>query len=326
VAVAHKRVFLSCLSLCLLILVLALAFARPALAASDDAPAQVDGYGGGEYSAVSALDAPDDAPAQAADDLRAVAGTDETVIFWNGGTAGQPGYTWIFNGLDISKQEAARLTSLDLGIVLTVGDADGSGAPDTLMLAFSHEGELPLPARLSVALPANFEGTSLSLFSFDERSGAYGLEAFELAVQDGSVSFKVTGTHARALSSLDLTAKTGAIAPMPLEAGAPGGNEPVPAVTPVPAAGQGTAPFLPPTLESIMMALAAACALAVVLDIVFDLRHRYRAAIAATQRGWPASTFALEDIPSLDELMTEAEEPPDEPAETEEPNDETTDS
>jgi len=319
VAVAHKRVFLSCLVLCLLILVLALAFARPALAASDDAPAQVDSYGGGEYNALSALDAPDDAPAQAADDLRAVAGTDETVIFLSGGTAEKLGYSWAFNGLDISEQDAARLTSLDLGIVLTVGDADGSGAPDTLMLAFSHEGELPLPARLSVALPANFEGTSLSLFSFDERSGAYGLEAFELAVQDGSVSFKVTSTHARALSSLDLTAKTGAIAPMPLGAAAPGGPGPAPAATPVPAAGQGDAPFSPSLPLSILVGLAAASALAVVLDIIFDLRHRYRAAIAATQRGWPASTFALEDIPSLDELMTEAEEPPDEPTGAEEP-------
>jgi hypothetical protein len=258
-----------------------------------------------------AFPAPSDAATQAADRLRAVAGTDETVTFWSGDTAERPDYTWTFNGRDISKAQAASLTSLDLDIVLSAEDADGSGTPDTLILAFSYEGELPLPARISVAVPDNFDANRLSLFAFDEQNGTFDREMDGLVVQDGYVTFSAMRMHTRALSSADLTTQAGAIPPMPLSSESSDSGEPEPASTPETASASIIEPdsplasaFSPPAPLLIALGLVVVCVLAAILIV----RYRRRAAIAAMQEGWQASEVAFEDIPSLDELI-EVEEP-----------------
>jgi hypothetical protein len=283
--VVYKREFISGLALCLLSFVLALVFVHPALAAQSDAAIQ------------------------AADRLRAIAGTDETVTFWNGGTKERPSYTWTFNGRDLSKQQAAALTSLDLEVALSAGDADDSGMPDTLILAFSHEGELPLPAQLSVLLPTNLEGSRLSLFYFDERNGVFTREIHELAVEDGYATFAIRSVYPRVLSTIDLTLWTGAITPVPLETEA--FDEPVSTLeleeVPVPTTEQNDALFsafsLPVPLL-IALSLSVACVLAIALVVHF----RRRTAIAVMQKGWRESEVTFEEIPSLDELI-EVEEP-----------------
>jgi hypothetical protein len=279
-AVVHKRKFIGGLALCLLVLALTLIPVRFALAAPNDAAVQV------------------------ADQLRAVAETDETVTFWSGGTAERPHYTWTFNGLDISKRRAAELTSLDLDIALSAGDADGSGMPDTLMLAFSYEGELPLPAQISVLLPGDFEGNRPSLFYFDEQNGIFSREIYELTVEGDYATFVIRSVYPRALSSIDLTMWTGTITPVPLETGEV--DEPDSTLdleeTPTPTSEPRNAPF---SVFSLPMPLLIGLGLAVICAFVLLLvvHFRRRAAIAAMQKGWQLTKVSFEDIPSLDELI-----------------------
>jgi hypothetical protein len=283
----HKRKSAGALALlCLLLLALMLPLPHPAFAASNDAAINV------------------------ADRLRAVAGTNETVTFWSGGTAEQPHYTWTFSGRDLSRQQAAELTSLDLGIALTLGDADASGAPDTIMLAFSHEGELPLPAQISVLLPANFEGDHPSLFSSDEQNGIFSREVYELAAEDGYVNFLIMSAYPRALSSIDLTMHTGVIEPIPGETD--GTDSLTPAPSPDENLSSGTELggfsfdiFALPT----PLLVGLGCAVACVFVIILVVHLRRRAAIAAMQKGWQATKVAFEEIPSLNEMM-DLEEPP----------------
>jgi hypothetical protein len=302
--VVHREKFVGCLALCLLAFVLALFFACPALAA------------------------PSDAATQAADRLRVIAGTDESVTFWTGGTKERPDYTWTFRGQDISKREAESLTSLDLDIALSAGDADDSGTPDTLVLAFSHEGELPLPAQISVLLPVDFEKSNMSLFYFDDRSGAFFPEISELTAVDGYVTFGVRAAYPRAISTIDLAMWTGTIAPVPLERGTPDELAPTPDSAADPATDPATGPATEfeetptPTADTaepgsaafdmsslpIPLFIALGFAVVCVCAIALVVHYRRRASIAAMQKGWQPSELVFEDIPSLDDPI-EVEEP-----------------
>jgi hypothetical protein len=251
-----------------------------------------------------ALAAPSDASVQAAERLREVAGTDESVTFWSGGTAASPAYTWSFSGRELSREQAASLASLDLGIAVSSFDADGSGGPDTLLLDFSHEGPLPAPALVSVAVPeALGTGAGLALFAYDEQKASFTEAQQAVQTQGGYASFALTHCSLWALSALDLAAL-----PAPVQAGAGGVPAPgsVPAADGVPAPGAALEQpaFSVPPSALVTVPLAA---LGVVL-ITCVLRHRRRRELAAMQQGWAASGLGFEGIPSLDEPM-DIEEP-----------------
>jgi hypothetical protein len=179
-------------------------------------------------AAAPAFAAPSDASATVAERLREVAGSTESVTFWSGGTAERPAYTWTFEGRELSREQLGSLDALDLGITSTTEDADGSGTADTLVLGFSHEGALPAPARISLAVPEGLEGlggrgdlegrgdtgggSGLGLFAYDGQRGSFtGIES-DLPVEDGYVSFTLTHCSVWALSTIDLSASGAASA------------------------------------------------------------------------------------------------------------------
>jgi hypothetical protein len=264
----------------------------------------------------SALAAPSDASVQAAERLREVAGTNESVTFWSGGTAASPAYTWAFSGQELSREQAASLTSLDLGITVTALDTDGSDGPDTLILDFSHEGPLPAPALVSVAIPeAPGMKADLALFAYDGQRASFTEAQQTVQTQGGYVSFTLTHCSLWALSTLDL-----ATLPSPLQVAA--GSVPTPGNVSV-ADGVSTAGSVPSTgtvpvpgtaLEQTASAVPSfilVTASLIALGVVFAtcaLRYRRRRELAAMQQGWVASKLDFEDIPSLDELM-DMEEP-----------------
>ncbi|MDR1082762.1 MAG: hypothetical protein LBL27_02705 [Coriobacteriales bacterium] len=249
-----------------------------------------------------------DASIQAAERLRTIAGTTESVTFWSGGTAERPEYTWTFMGQELPKEQAAALTSLDLEIALTADDANGDGAFDTLMLDFAHEGLLPAPALISVIMPDGLDGKGgLTLFTFDERTASFTENQRGLVAADGYVSFHLTHCSRWALSTVDLTLPASqrlgdTAAP---EAAAVTPTEATPtASAPQAAASQQTFPFGLPVPALIAIPALAVSALVVILVI----RHRRRVELAAMQQGWNTSELVFEDIPSIDELV-DIEEP-----------------
>jgi hypothetical protein len=240
-----------------------------------------------------------DASVQAAERLREVAGSGEDVTFWSGGTPERPAYTWTFSGRELPREQAASLTSLDLGIATATDDADGNGTPDTLVLDFSHEGPLPAPALIAVAVPSGLEAEGgYALFSFDGQTGAFTEAQGGLVPVDGYVSFYLTHCSRWALSGIDLSAPVKAPLPAPAAAGAFGT---VPLEAPP---GQAPAPF--PAARTLLP--AALCLGAAALAAALAVRHRRRRELAAMQQGWAVPALAFEDIPSIGELL-DIEEP-----------------
>jgi hypothetical protein len=259
---------------------------------------------------------PSDAAVEVVERLRAVAGSDESVTFWSGGTAEHPTYTWTFSGQELSHEQMASLSALELGIVLSEGDADGDGVPETLMLNFAHEGALPAPALITIAVPEEIgAAAALSPYRFSAQAAGYLKCPWEISAGEGLVSFSLSSCSELALSAVDLSAYSAAVLPLSSGAAAfldtPTGQEQylsaAQSATGIEAwgvsLGQSVSALLSPTLLIGLGALVLGALLAFGV-----LRHRRKAQVAAMQQGWAASTLAFEDIPSLEELI-EVEEP-----------------
>ncbi|MDR2108569.1 MAG: hypothetical protein LBP28_03800 [Coriobacteriales bacterium] len=276
----------------------------------------------------------DDPAALVSARLAAVAGTDEDITFWAGNDAEHPAYTWTFNGLELDRLRAAGLPPLDLGIALLPLALDGD-AIDALELSFKHNGNLPAPATLRIALPASL-GTAeaLSLYRRDELSGAYELEQKELAVQGGYVSIPLTHCAGLVLfGGSSLPATVALPAPVATPASVPVATSSVPAaaapalVTDATAAASVASGAMPASFDAGVAALdkgsfpslpwlLSACATAAVLCAAAAAcvvhRRRRKEAVAEMQAGWVSEGFTSEislcDLPSIDELMEDLEE------------------
>jgi hypothetical protein len=250
-----------------------------------------------------------DAAVQVAERLRAIAGTAESVTFWSGGTAERPEYTWTFSGQDIAREQAASLVSLDLGISVSAEDADNTGAPDTLALDFAHDGALPAPALVSVALPEDFDAAgSLALFSFDEQTGAYTELQRGFPVEDGYVSFYLTYCSRLTLSTVDLALPASQRTESPAgstDALPTSSTEIEPTASPEAASADQQSAFLGIPLPVLIVAPLLVVSAFVAILVV---RRRRRAELAIMQQGWNTSELVFEDIPSIDELL-DIEEP-----------------
>jgi hypothetical protein len=154
---------------------------------------------------------------QVSERLAAIAGRDETISFEATDTDSSFTCTWIFNGLDIAPEQMRSTSSLDLGIDIRPKGIVGH-ATDSLVLDFAHEGALPAPAILSVALPPSLvPAESLSLYAFDERAQRYVLLQGDLVSTGGLVSFSITHCSALVLSVADLAALGEGVGPLPLD-------------------------------------------------------------------------------------------------------------
>jgi hypothetical protein len=146
-----------------------------------------------------------------AEKLLSIAGTDEEMTFWYGGTRDRPDYSWTFGGSALDGNALVPAEGLDLRIDLS---ANGTGlvarlledSDRTLLLDCAHSGPLPAPATLYVAAPAYLnEGQALSLYAYDEQAGAFVRRLDGLRVTDAYIAFEIDHCSTLALSADDLT-------------------------------------------------------------------------------------------------------------------------
>jgi hypothetical protein len=265
--------------------------------------------------ACPAFGATPDVAAQAAERLRAVAGTSESVTFWSGTAAEHPSYTWTFEGHDLSREQAMSLTSLELGITVTATDTDGSGAPDALILSFASKEPLLSPATVAVALPEGFESTgNLSLFGLDATGSVLSELQRGLTVNAGYASFVIINRSTLALSAKDLGLLASSVSSVGedeagFDAGATSPDTErtthiEPSVLPSGSSVGQLSALSPSVLISITVVLLGA------LLAALYVHRRRRAELAVMQKSWQSSELVFEDIPSLGELMDiEIEEP-----------------
>ncbi|MDR2108570.1 MAG: hypothetical protein LBP28_03805, partial [Coriobacteriales bacterium] len=155
----------------------------------------------------------------AAAKLSFVAGTDEEMTLWYGGTVDHPDYSWTFQGAALDSTALATAGELDLGITVS---ARGTGlvasllegSDKTLVLDFAHFGSLPAPAVIYVAAPAYLrEGQALSLYLYDEQAGTFVKRLDGLSVESGYIAFEIDHCSTWAVSADDLSALSVAALP-----------------------------------------------------------------------------------------------------------------
>lgn len=145
-----------------------------------------------------------------ADELAKIAGTTDQLVVWSGTSSERPDWSWTFVGdtVDASSPYASfnpAITVSELG----TGDVSNlmKQARDGLVLEFAHEG--PLPGEASVYVKADgayADGTTLSLFCYNEETKRFELVEEGLEVQEGYVSFVTDHCSTWAFSTDDLTA------------------------------------------------------------------------------------------------------------------------
>lgn len=129
--------------------------------------------------------------------LRQIAGTDEQLTLWRGGTVDHPDYSWVFQGEDIDGATLDAYEGLDLAITLS---QKGSGivatllnkSSKTLVLDFAHNGVLPAPATIYVASSATMtEDDTLGLYLYDTQAQTFSKVLDGLWVESGYIAFEI---------------------------------------------------------------------------------------------------------------------------------------
>jgi energy-coupling factor transport system substrate-specific component len=248
----------------------------------------------------------------AAERLAEAAETGEVVTFWLGGDEGHPTIIWEFDGARLEPFQATNLPPLDLAATVTPGSFGGEET-DSLIIDFSGEGALPIPAKLSVALPESMSGKSaLSLYYVSAETERCTLEQPVNAIADGYATFTVVECQRLILSSAYLSRQD----PATLITA----SSPVVADQETQAAGQ--EPLLSPEVVRAAMIALPIVAVVAVAFLLLRRRHRLRE-LTVMQEGWaaaPAEEKSLyRDIPSLDMLMSEDIDEPGEDVQAEEP-------
>jgi hypothetical protein len=263
----------------------------------------------------------------AAERLAEASETGEVITFWLGGDEGHPALIWEFDGARLEPFQAANLPPLDLAATVTPGSFEGEET-DSLIIDFSGTGALPIPAKLSMALPESMSGEStLSLYYVDPETGRCTLEQTVASIANGYATFTLVERQRLILSSAYLSRQD----PASLATAA----SPVVANQETQAAGPGLS--LSP--EVVRFIIIASLAIVIIAVVFFLLRYRRRRReLAIMQKGW-ATTSAEDgeegkesgaseeeeespygDIPSLDILISENIVEPEEPGEPGEPD------
>ncbi|MDR1082763.1 MAG: hypothetical protein LBL27_02710 [Coriobacteriales bacterium] len=144
--------------------------------------------------------------------LKEVAGTDEQITFWHGGSLERPDYSWTFYGRDLDAAALDAFDELDLG--LTVSQS-GTGLVSTLLdkvdktlvLDFAFDGALPAPAVLYIAAPSALTvDDALSLYLYDEQTGGFRHVLDGLGVESGYIAFETDHCSVWAISAENIAA------------------------------------------------------------------------------------------------------------------------
>jgi hypothetical protein len=195
--------------------------AAPENQGQDDSGEDVVIEMGGRVARLTPLRADTDVIAK----LREVAGTNERLTFWYGGTIDRPDYSWTFSGEALSNSVLDTFDALDLmisvsergnGLVATLL----KGTSKTLVLDFAFEGTLPAPATLYVAAQAGMAPEdALDLYIYDAQANGFRHVLKGLAVQSGYIAFEIDHCSIWAISAENLARVASAEPPVPESAG-----------------------------------------------------------------------------------------------------------
>lgn len=147
--------------------------------------------------------------AKCSEELAKIAGTDGSCTFWTGTSSDKPDISWTFKGRDL---DPAGNLNMDLGVTVsekgtgTVADVL-SDAKDSLVMDWKHGGALPGKASVYVRTSGKYaDGTSLSLYCFDDSAQRFELVKTGITTANGYASFDMDHCSTWALSADDLTA------------------------------------------------------------------------------------------------------------------------
>ncbi len=105
------------------------------------------------------------------------------------------GYSWSFKGSDITAN-IPGLIYLNTKISDTSPNQDRlsrlAGGAELLHVYFSHHGQLPGKATISVAVPAKYNGQKLNVYYYNERTGSFETIRLNAPAQNGRLSFDIT--------------------------------------------------------------------------------------------------------------------------------------
>ncbi|MCH4184301.1 MAG: hypothetical protein LKF61_02335 [Eggerthellaceae bacterium] len=142
-----------------------------------------------------------------ADELAQIAGTDGSCTFWVGANSDKPDISWSFIGTDLDPDG-----NLDMDLGVTVS-AKGTGrvadvlshVQNAIVIEWEHTGALPGKANVHVrTVTAYADGTSLSLYRFNEDLGRFELIKTGIVTENGYASFDIDHCSTWALSTDDL--------------------------------------------------------------------------------------------------------------------------
>lgn len=259
-----------------------------ALVAGGDAAKVEEGADSVEEGKVSLVRIGD---AAVADALAAVAGTDETVCFWEGDSIEDASYLWSFAGQDLSADDVAEV---DLGVTDATADepelADALGDATYCALAFAHDGAYPAPATFGYRVSDLFaNGERLALYFYDRKSESLVLVQQGVEVSEGYATFKIDHGSTWVLADDDQLA--GPLAREKAEPAEPrdaSGADDGAALDAAQAGGDG--------FPAVAVGLGAAAVLAVAVAAGLAVRRRKKAAAAGETEG--AQGAAGEDGPT----------------------------
>jgi hypothetical protein len=206
-----------------------------------------------------------------AEKLLDIAGRDEEMTLWYGGTVEGPDYSWTFQGADLDADVLTSTKTLDLSITASPtgqGLVAGllAGSKNTLVLDFAHEGALPAPAVIYMAAPAYLsEGDTLSLYSYDEQAGTFIHRLDGLSVESGYIAFEIDHCSIWAISSEPIDTLVPATLPD--------------AVNPLGVSGEGVSTSTLP-LIFVLVGVAVAVVLAVIVVLFVRTRRRKIASVS----------------------------------------------
>lgn len=151
--------------------------------AEEEAPAEI------ELAQIGEVDA--------AELLAAIAGTNASACFWQGESADEADFLWMFSGEQLDPETVGDAAA-DLD--LTVEDVtktqtrllEALSGKTYVALGFAHEGALPSVATLGCEVSRTFKnGERLALYHFDEKADALVLVEKGIEVVEGYASFSI---------------------------------------------------------------------------------------------------------------------------------------
>lgn len=145
-------------------------------------------------------------------ELKAVQGTNKTILFQKKDRVGNILYSWEFAGKDIKTPQ-----DINLGISFSSQNRSKisklTGGASVFYLSFAYHGKLPGKATVSVRVGNTYrDGQTLYFYYFDPEKNALSLEASRVKVVNGYANFNITHCSDYVLSPRNLNGGSGFVA------------------------------------------------------------------------------------------------------------------